>query len=269
LALPEDSAETYAERADRLLLQGQTSGNDGARDVVKRYYDVDPAWVPVTYAGKGLYPWEAGCTWYAENANDSPSIQLTTRFQHAQDYLCLYQKDEVLAHEYVHAVRAPLGSAIFEEIFSYLISLNFSRGLFGRALQLFRTFFGPIFEQPSESLFFVSAFSLFLVVTISALFSSSYEGTLVSICLVSTGILCAVTSAYFLGRLLVRWWQWWRCKVHLQAIAGNDTLALMLRLCDEEIVLFSHLKIEEIIDWIGDQKEMNFRWQLLASAYIK
>lgn len=267
LALPEDSEESYSERVQRLILQDDEGLHKEAREVLKHTYDVDPTWVPVTYASKGLYPWEAGCTWYGQNVEDPPLIQLSSHFADSQTYLGIYQRDEVLAHEYVHAVRAPLGSSIFEEIFSYLVSLDFSRGLLSRSMRLFRALFGPIFETPKESLLFVLAFMLLLAVALSEAFSTTYTSSMVSPCLTCLFFFCMAVTAYFVARLILRWWQWWRCKVHLEPIFGKNTLSLMLRLSDEEILLFSRYSTKEISNWMGVQQESNFRWRLLNQAY--
>jgi len=250
-ALPEDTTDSYAERIERYVLQEEVSQHLAPREVVRRLYGVDPSWVPVVYSKQGLYPWEAGCTWYGESLADPPSIQLAPHFQKASTYFGCYHRDEVLAHEYVHAVRAPLGSQSFEEIFAYYVSHDFAK-------RRLRTFLGPLFEKPSESLFLVVLLSLFVIISLMEL-----EGFILFTALFTGG-----TLAYFFGRLVLRWRQWWRCRRRLEPLAGQATLALMLRLSDEEVVRFSQLTSQKIAEWITDQKQNNFRWQLLWQAYV-
>src|SRR5262249_41756267 len=136
--LPEDSAESYERRICQLQDQELTVNECSARQIVKRYFDADPVWVPITYSNDGLHLWEAGCIWYNDNVEERPMIQLTSRFHRSSDYLLIYQKDEVLAHEYVHAIRAPLGSSQYEEIFSYLLSLDFAKGFLSHVMRALR-----------------------------------------------------------------------------------------------------------------------------------
>lgn len=255
-ALPHDTAESYSTKVDLLLNQAKTLEDcDPAREVVKGRFDVDPSWVPITYAKKGLCLWEAGCLWYADDPDTLPSIQLSPHFEKSSTYLGLYNRNEVLAHEYVHAVRAHLDSSQFEELFAYLVSLDASRS----CLRYFRVFLGPIFEKPMESLLFVVLMAL---LTVSSILESDAL-------IFYTTFLTVGALAYLFGRLLFRWRLWYRCKQRLQPLAGEKTLAFMLRLQDVEIVRFSALTTQSIAEWIALQAEENFRWALLSSAYVK
>lgn len=254
-ALPHDTAESYAQKIDILLHPEKTLDHASARELVKARFDIDPVWVPVGYAKDGLYPWEAGCLWHSEDPMDVPSIQLAPRFEHSFTYLGLYKRDEVLAHEYVHAVRASLCSSQFEELFAYLVSLDSSRS----CLRYLRTFLGPIFEKPIESLLFVVLMALFTVVSILGIDELIFYAALLTVGAV----------AYLFGRLFFRWRLWYLCRQHLRPLVGEQTLAFMLRLRDEEIVHFSAITSQKIAEWIALQAEGNFRWALLSLAYVK
>lgn len=259
-ALSSDSVTSYETRVQKLQADSIVSRTFTGQEVLRLYYDVNPTWVPICFSKKGLYLWEAGCTWYPDSVEDTPLIQLRPAFEHAPRYLGLYDCQEVIAHEYVHAVRAPLQSELFEEIFSYIISLEFAKGFFGKALRLFRAFFGPLFEKPSEVIFFLVSLSALLLFGMYALSLASYF-------LIGTFLAVGGLCAFFFIRLLIRWQQWLRCKKHLQELFGKNHLPLMLRLYDEEIVQFSGMPPEKIKQWIDGKVQNNFRWQLLFASY--
>src|SRR5437762_618966 len=78
--LPQDSAVSFAERVKRLWRTFSCEGTEAAQDLVKKYFDIDPSWVEVTYSNEGLYLWEGGCTWYAHDGTEAPVIQLHPSF---------------------------------------------------------------------------------------------------------------------------------------------------------------------------------------------
>ncbi len=223
-ALPEDTFETYQARACRLI------GTKSAPFI--EIYDLQPSWVRVTYSNKGLRPWEAGCTWIG----NTTEIQLNSHFEHNASYLGIYDKDEVLHHEYVHASRAPLESIAFEEIFAYYLSKS-----------KFRKLFGPIFERSWES-------ALLLLSFLPLLFGFHYLFPL-------------VVLALFMLRLFYRIEQWRSCKKNLDPLTNGSSLPLMVRLLDDEIILFSRMSCSEIRHWTSLQSN-NFRWKLLIDAYL-
>lgn len=265
LALPEDSYETYCDRISKLNVA--FFGELSARDNVKKTYDIDPAWVPVEYSNDGLRLWEAGCTWYGESAEDAPTIQLVKSFEKSNTYLGMYHKDEVLSHEYVHAVRAGLGSSYFEEIFAYLLSYSYASGFFSKIVRGVRVALGPVFERSFESSLLLFSFVPLMLLAISDLFVDSYNASFLSLCLIPAALFSGAIAAFFGARLAVRWWQWSSCKKLLDVLVGGNSLPLMVRLTDEEIILFSRLNLKQIQDWI-DVQAVNFRWQLLNQAYI-
>ncbi len=265
LALPDDSYDSYCERVSKLQ-RTAVNTNTTACEFLVNSYEIDPNWVPVEYSNKDLRLWEAGCTWYTDEADVCPTIQLRAHFEHASTYLGMYQKDEVLSHEYVHAVRAGLGSSSFEEIFAYLLSFSFSTSMLNRAIKGFRVALGPLFERPFESVIFVFSFIPLLLIAAKDFFVDSYNASLLAMFFMPALLLSVGIVAFFFVRLSLRWWQWLRCKKRLDLLLHRSSLPLMVRLVDEEIILFSAMRPDEIRQWIEMQGE-NFRWQLLAKAY--
>lgn len=189
-----------------------------AQEKVKELFDVDPSWVKVEYGNKGLYPWEAGCTWYDE----VPHIQLRKAFETKNRIFGFYCLDEILAHEYVHAVRAHLNGSLFEEMFAYRTSGSFRRIV------------GPLFEQQHDSLLFVIA-----LCTIP----------LLSFFCPSLLFVAFALMAFFALRLFKRSWQFRRCLQNLKKISPKP-LAVMIQLRDDEIILFSKLSCDQLKDYI-------------------
>lgn len=256
IPLPEESADDFLKRINAL----EFSYTEPVEQIA-HLYDIAPSWVPVEYSNKGLRLWEAGCTWYGEDAATLPLIQLAEAFKEKKRYLGLYQKDEVLAHEYVHAVRAGLGSMAFEELFSYLVSFSFAKGGVSRLIHGFRVLFGPVFERTWEPLLLISL--ILLVILLQVVLEP-----VIALATIPIGVATIGLGLFFLGRLCLRWWQWLLCKRHLDRLLARSSLPLMVRLTDEEIVLFSQLQPAEIAEWIIEQGP-NFRWQLLKKAYCE
>jgi hypothetical protein len=248
--VPGETEEAFLLRAHALLAnKNEEPSFKESRAIVKKAFGVDPIWVKVFYSDIELYPWEIACTWYDE----VPSIQLHTRFKDKKTFLGIYSEEAVLAHEYVHAVRAPLGDSVFEEFFSYHIS------------NPFRRIVGPIFEEPRESLFLVL---LLLSTTIAAICSDLFMERLFWLLFLLLGF-CTIAFIFYLSlRLVKRFSQFRRCLRNLAAITPTP-LALMIRLTDVEIILFSKQKPEEIMLTIQEKRMHDYRWRSLCDSYCK
>ncbi len=252
LVLPEETQDEYKKR---LHLAPSCPKEDLAE--LETMYDIRPASIDVTYSNERLSFFEAGCTWMQDDEQGKKAwIQLRKIFQYKDRYLFFYSKAEVLAHEYVHAIRYPLGSNKFEEFFAYYLSKNQSR---------LRAFLGPLFETSRDTYFFLLSF--ILPFCYSLIFSLTWMlpewlGPLFF-------LLPVATTLYFTLRLLTRWRILYRCKNVLKQVVKGNPLHLMVRLTDEEIELFAHKDAHGIINWIEKQKQCSFRWQLLAAAYYE
>lgn len=237
--LPGETASSYMARVKGLLVENeQDERHAAAQNRVRELFDADPAWVSVCYSNRDLYPWEAACTWY----DDVPIIQLRKRFEHKESLFGLYSRDEILAHEYVHALRFFFKGSCFEEIFAYYTSKSF------------RGFLGPIFENPRDSLILMG---LLFATAIVASLTMSFEGMWTAFVLL--GGLSMGALGYFSFRLLRRTFQFRRCLKRLCKLCQKP-LALMIRLTDEEIALFSGLTDAEIVQYVKEKSASDFRW---------
>ncbi len=107
--------------------------------ITQKLYGFSHPHVKAFYMKKGLSFWEGAATWI----EDIPVIQLHPKLK-CKKLLGLYDKKEILAHESVHALRAPLNSVRFEEHFAYRTSTS-----------RWRRYFGPLFRSHRESSFFL------------------------------------------------------------------------------------------------------------------
>lgn len=98
----------------------------------------------VRYSNKGLLPWQGGATFIDE---DKIVIQLRKAYERKEKIYGIYPKEEIIAHELVHAKRMHLDEPCFEEILAYRTSSS-----------PFRRYFGPLFRSSFESVLFLLSF---------------------------------------------------------------------------------------------------------------
>ena len=233
--LPEEPEEYYLTRCMAIK-----KGEDHCPAIVEALYCCKPDWVRIEYSDDNLLLWEAGATFYDEEKGLS-HIQLRRAFLQKESYLGLYSRLEVLAHEYIHAIRFPLQSEKYEEFFAYFIAASFG--------SKFRAFWGPLFTKPIDAvLFFIAS-----LIPFGALFTDSVDPFFFLIPLLTL-------FTFFSLRLCFRWRRWRSCKEKVG-------LPLMIRLTDQEIDLFSQLKTAEIEAFIETESALQFRWKLLESFY--
>lgn len=170
-------------------------------------------------------------------------------------FLYFYDLEEILTHELCHFARAAFDEPLFEEIFAYFTSCSFFRRVFGplvnssKALVLFSFFFFGMFVW--EYLSLLSDFFLF------PFFFSFFA------CSTLFLLLGGLSKLFFKRR------KFNKCHKNLFNIFQdkNKTTAVMFRLTDREISLFSKLKKEEILAFA--KEEGSLRWKVLNLAYFR
>lgn len=119
---------------------------DWARLHLKELYDFEPESLFAYYSNRELAPWQGAASWIFENG--LCALQLKKGFRKGR-YLGLYSRDEILAHEAVHAARSAFHEPESEEFFAYLSSpVKWRRVL------------GPIVRRPWEVFLFFAALCL-------------------------------------------------------------------------------------------------------------
>lgn len=99
-------------------------------------------WIDVRYSNKNLPFWEGAALWTGEECY----VQLRKGFKTGR-YLG-YQREEVLAHEAVHAARIAFDEPRFEEVLAYRTSKS-----------SLRKWGGPLFRRPWESAVLICSLS--------------------------------------------------------------------------------------------------------------
>jgi len=143
--LPEETEEVFVERARRFPVFALAEEQLEAGKITASFFGFSAEWMAVVYSAKNLPFWEGAATWIDPQA--FPYIQLRPEFQKGA-YLGL-RRDEVLAHEAVHAVRMHYNEPVFEEILAYQTSRH-----------RWRRIIGPFFRYPAESLLFLIALGI-------------------------------------------------------------------------------------------------------------
>ena len=236
---PLDNEESLRQRATflktRALEQNALSQEDweGAHERVYALFDCKPIHLPAFYSNRSLTPWQAAASWI-ENGQ-LIAIQLRKSLQNKPYFG--YQKEEILAHEAIHAARSGFSEPLFEEFFAYCACKN-----------KWRKTFGPFFRKPWEAwplLFFL----------VAGIFSPLFY----------IGALSYLTGG--LIRLYQIHHRFKRASSHLQKWAKDSTkvLPLLFRLTDAEITKFA--SGEDLKSYASKQKCL--RWRLIQLVYIK
>jgi hypothetical protein len=245
-----EKEEAFLDRiADLQNVKVQLASSDpqevqGALAICQQIFDVQPDWVAIVEKQKGLVFWQGAVLWIQQDAqgNTLPFIQVSPRLR-TFFLRKWYAKEEVIAHEYMHAIRLPLRSARFEEVIAYRTSRS-----------SFRACIGPLFRRPYEvSLLLLALICGWVGIFWDAAFYLQWV----------PWVLCF----FGLARLLCTQWVFSCCLHKLSKLLLKKVmiLPLMARLTDKEIALFAKSSLEEIRAYVSCSDEL--RWHMLRAAY--
>lgn len=133
---------------------------DWTRTFLLDLFDVKPLYIWAFYENRGLSPWEGAACFTKGRRLEKIHLRKALR---RGNYLGLYNREEILAHEAVHAARSGFEESRFEEFFAFWTSER-----------AYRRILGPIVRRPWEVwplliLFFAGIFSPFFHILASAL----------------------------------------------------------------------------------------------------
>lgn len=238
LAGPSEWKEAFFLRAKHTLYN-EPSIKEKFPESLSLLFDINPDYLEVEYTNEGISFWEGGCTWIWDN---KVSIQLKKQFQSKDRFLRIYTKEEILAHEAVHAVRMKFHEPIFEEVLAYQTSK-----------WAWRRFLGPLFRTPGES------YLHFLFIFI---------GWGIALWNIQIGLgISFGAPIYFLSRLFYTHIYFARAASKIRKISHLNPLWILLRLTDQEIKFFASSTIEEIEAYIRKNKTKSIRWQQICASY--
>lgn len=226
--------------------------------ITKKWYDIAPNWISISFSNYRLGPWHGGCAWIIQLTDDTPTaafLQLRRSFKKSQRVLGLYQRQELIAHELAHVGRMMFDEPKFEEFFAYQTSPS-----------RFRRWFGPIVKSSFESILFLLTLLVLLFVDFSLIvtgYTNAYQVAML-LKLIPLGLI-----SFALIRLTWKHHQFSKCQNKLKEIVTHkhDVIKLMFRLKDNEIIDFGKMDKKDILKYVQDQKVKSLRWRLLTTAY--
>jgi hypothetical protein len=192
-------------------------------------FNVKPLYICAFYSNRSLAPWQAAASWI--EGREVKAIQLREGLRKGR-YLGLYRREEILAHEAVHAIRSGFNEDRYEEFFAYMTSEK-----------RWRRVLGPILQRPWE------AWPFLLCALGGAVWPVCYLGA-------------ALWAAMGFVRLIRCHWRLRRASERILERAGSarGARAVLFRLTDEEI---ERLAKEE---WIEERECL--RWRVIRN-YLK
>ncbi len=244
LPLEQETEAAFLQRA-ALLEQphASTTNIEASLAYCDQLFDVRPDWVRVTEQQQGLSPWQGAVTWIQEAPDHTliPLIQISPRMQ-GSVFQKWYSREEILAHELIHAVRLPLKSSRFEECIAYQTSRS-----------KWRKWLGPILRHPYEVYVLLAA----LLIGWVGMFWDAVSFLVWAPWAVSLFGLLRLSHTHRVFK---------RCLEQLKKL-DHLSLPIAARLTDREIELFARSSVQSIRAYIAEQSKTELRWQMLCAAY--
>ncbi len=131
---PGESEEQFLERAQ--APRGDAVPSEWVSLHLQELFDFQPVSLPVFYSNISLTPWQGAAVWI--EGRRVAKVQLREGLK-TGSYLGLYNRDEIWAHEAVHAARCAFEESAYEEFFAYMTSQK-----------KWRRVLGPIVRRPWE-----------------------------------------------------------------------------------------------------------------------
>lgn len=201
---------------------------DWVREYLDQLVNVKPLYICAFYSNRRLAPWQGAAAWIESRSLNS--IQLREGLRKGA-YLGIYSREEILAHEAVHAVRSGFNENQCEEFFAYMTSEK-----------RWRRVLGPILRRPWE------AWPFLFCASVGVIWPAGYLGA-------------AFWAALGFSRLIKQHWRLKRAAAKILEKTGDarTTRAILFRLTDEEIEKFSKgMNIE-----LFAQKQNCLRWRVI------
>lgn len=223
-------------------------------------FDIAPSWIPLFFSNHRLTPWHGGSLWIFQVDENSPPgafFQLRQVFRHSTTYLGIYQRDEVIAHEFSHAGRMKYEEPQFEEVLAYRTSQS-----------KWRRYLGPLVQAPWESALFALSLLLIFLLDLYFIMLGSHE-------LYRTvqwlKLLPLLLLFFGFSRAFLRQKQLQKCLKKLNDAVSSEEKAnaILYRLQDKEIKQFGKMTGSEIWKYMIQNKDHSLRWKVISEAYFK
>jgi len=224
---PEESEESFRARTSHTVNTIPHEHLQWPQEQLEEVFDFKPMSLDVVYSNKGLSLWEGAACWID---NGQAHLQLRESFRKGS-YLG-YRREEVLAHEAVHAARLMFHEPQNEEFFAY-----------ATAPKRWRQVLGPLVRRPWEPWLFLTTFALGMF----------FEWALV-------GAVCVLTAGFW--RLIAQHRRRNRAAQTLMKTLHHPKTvrAVLFRMTDAEIRTLAKGRMPPA--------DNTLRWQLLRAAYF-
>lgn len=223
---PRESVSGFLQRARECSVVSEPAVN---------CFGVKPNWIPIRLDAQNLSLWEAAATWIEESEEGvSCFIQIHPSGK--------YPKEQVIAHEMVHAMRMGFEEPYFEEVLAYQTSSHW-----------FRRYFGPLFVKGYEIKVFLALVLLGWSLLVGEVLFEKNLAASVFLFLPIFFVGWCVLRLVFLQRTFQK------CLSHLKKVMKQDPLALAMRLTDAEIRKFSKSTPSEIQSYMQQSQELRWR----------
>lgn len=249
---------------------------ENATSKILALYAIDPKWLPIFFSNYRLAPWHGGCAWIFQLEDEGPRmafLQLRKSFAIKKNYLSLYNRDELVAHESAHVGRMLFDEPRFEEILAYRSSQS-----------TWRAWLAPIVQSSTESLVFIGTLFSILLLDFYYLITGNEETYLTMSWMKAIPLGLFFLALIRLGR---RQRTFKKCLKTLQILFQdvdqiktserkenspgiNEALAnhVIFRLTDDEITHFASLDASSIWEYAQTERTKTLRWRLLWLAYF-
>ena len=269
---PDEDEASFLKRAEYCLSLKETIGSflseslpafeeeasgkviDEALPITKKFYDIAPTWIPLFFSNYNLSFWHGGCAWIFQKDENSPTsafFQLRQNLRNQTHYLGIYDRNELIAHEMSHVGRMMFEEPQFEELLAYQSSPS-----------RFRRWFGPLVQAPWESALFVLTIFLIFVIDLSVASYPQYYDKVIWLRAIPAAML-----TYAASRLLTKFGTYRKCFDRLSRITSQPN-AVIYRMTDAEIRLFSQMEPNDISKIVTEYSETSLRWRLNHLAYF-
>lgn len=234
---PGESEALFLDRVEKVRARFKNLGDplipvshwDWVSHHLNEVFDFRPECLPVFYSNRSLLPWQGAAIWIEESGETV--IQLRQALQKGS-FLKLYDREEILAHEAVHAARAGFKEDQWEEFFAFMTSP-----------MLWRRVLGPIIRRPWE------VWPFLLCCLLGPVFPLGFFGA-------------AIWAVLGFGRLIVQHRTIKQASAELSKLIQDPRKirAVLVRLSNEEIRALSRG------EKIGDD---SFRWTIIRELYFR
>lgn len=205
-----------------------------AQKTTYKLFSFSAHWIKAFYSNQGLKPWEGAAIWMGNDVK----VQLRYGFKKGK-YLKIYSRDELLAHEAVHAARMAFQEPRFEEFFAYMTSSK-----------KWRRIMGPLFQTPRETLIFII---ILLLSMVSSLINLNF-------------VFLPILMVFLLTIRLIKVRKTFKqASRKLENFLKGDPLPFLFRLTDKEIYFFAKESEERMKEYIRNQN--CFRWETIKNYF--